>query len=127
VATYDRMVSAIIGSDRTVFDPAKLVVWGLGCAEAGLLMVLRNRVPWWPLHPLGLAFQTTSGSRVYAFSIFLTWTAKLLVLRLGGIGPYQRARPFFIGLVIGYVAGVGTSSAVDTVWFPGEGHWTHGW
>ena len=127
VATYDRMVSAIIGSDRTVFDPAKVTVWIFGCVLAGTLMVLRNRVPWWPLHPLGLAFQTTSGSRVYAFSIFMTWAAKFLILRIGGIALYQRARPFFFGLVIGYVVGVGVSSVVDVMWFPGEGHSTHGW
>ena len=127
VAAYDRMVSAIVGSDKTVFDPARLVVWALGGAEAGALTLLRNRIPWWPLHPLGLAFQTTTGPRVYAFSMFLTWAAKLLILRFGGIRLYQRGRPFFFGLVVGYVAGVGLSSLVDAVYFPGEGHFTHDW
>ena len=70
-------------------------------------MLLRNRVPWWPLHPLGLAFQKMSGSRVYAFSIFLTWASKLIILRIGGISLYRRCIPLFFGLVIGYVVGVG--------------------
>ncbi len=127
VRTYDRIVSSIVGSNKTVFDPAKVTVWVLGGALAGLLTLLRNRVPWWPLHPLGLAFQTTTGSRVYAFSMFLVWAAKLLILRFGGIRLYRRWQPFFFGLVVGYVAGVGISSIVDYVWFPSEGHWTHGW
>ena len=127
VRTYDNIVSAIIGSNKTVFDTAKVAIWVMGAVEAAALMALRNRLAWWPLHPLGLAFQTTSGSSIYAFSMFLTWTAKLLILRFGGIQLYHRGRPFFFGLVVGYVAGVGISSIVDTIWFPGEGHWTHGW
>jgi predicted membrane protein len=102
-------------------------VWGLGAAEAGLLVALRNRFPWWPVHPLGLAFQYTWGPQVYSFSIFLTWFAKLLLLRIGGIGLYRRAAPFFIGLALGYVVGVGTSAAVDFIWFPDGGHPVHTW
>ncbi|MCZ6631770.1 MAG: hypothetical protein O7G87_00055 [bacterium] len=126
-ATYDRMVAAIVGSDKTIFDPAKLTVWVLGGLIAALLMQMCNRIPWWPLHPLGLAFQTQSGSRVYAFSMFLTWAAKHIILRIGGIGLYERARPFFFGLVIGYVVGLGCSSILDMTWFPDDGHWVHGW
>ena len=33
----------------------------------------------------------------------------------------------FLGLLVGYVAMIGISSVVDAVWFPGEGHWVHGW
>jgi hypothetical protein len=127
VAAYDRMVSAIVGSHKSFFDPARLGVWMLGGVEAGALTLLRGRVPWWPLQPLGLAFQTTTGSVYYAFSMLLTWATKLLILRFGGIRLYHRTRPFFFGLVVGYVAGVGLSSLVDYLWFPGEGHSTHDW
>lgn len=126
-AVYNRIVSAILRTDHTVFDPAKAAVWVLGGLQAGLLAFLGSRFAWWSLHPLGLAFQINQGSRYYAFSIFLTWISKLLILRFGGIPMYQRARPFFFGLVIGYVVGVGMSSVVDYFWFPEEAHWTHGW
>ena len=127
VRTYDAMTTAILEADRTTFDPAKMAVWLLGAGEAALLVLLRNRVSWWPLHPLGLAFQNTGGPVNYAFSIFLTWSSKLLLLRIGGIGLYRRAAPFFIGLPLGYVAGVAASSLVDMIWFPDGGHWVHGW
>lgn len=127
VRTYDRMVSAMLTGDKTVFDPAKMAVWLVGFAGAWGLAFLGNRVSWWPIHPLGLAFQTSNGSRYYAFSMMTTWAAKLIILRTGGIGLYNRARPFFFGLVIGYVCGLGTSSVVDFIWFPDDGHNVHNW
>ena len=81
----------------------------------------------WPLHPLGLAFQDSNGSEYYAFSMLLTWVAKGLIMRIGGIGMFNRARPFFFGLVVGYVAGIGTGTLVDLLFFPDGGHRIHGW
>ncbi|MFT5367673.1 MAG: hypothetical protein ACI8V2_002634 [Candidatus Latescibacterota bacterium] len=127
ISTYDKMVSAIVDADKTIFDPGKGMVWLLGGGVAWGMMMLRNRLAWWPLHPLGFAFQTMGGSRVYAFSIFLVWAAKSIILRVGGITLYERARPFFFGLVIGYVVSLGMSSVVDYVWFPDDGHNLHNW
>ncbi|MBK33976.1 MAG: hypothetical protein CME26_00400 [Gemmatimonadetes bacterium] len=125
--TYHRMVSAVIDTDRAGFNPGKTMVWLAGVGGAWLLMVLYNRIPWWPLHPLGLAFQDSNGSEYYAFSMLLTWVAKGLIMRIGGIGMFNRARPFFFGLVVGYVAGIGTGTLVDLLFFPDGGHRIHGW
>lgn len=114
-------------AQRTVFDAQKLGVWLAGAAGAGLLALLRTRLTWWPLHPLGLAFQYTSGPRYYAFSIFWVWLAKFLILRYGDIRLYQRAKPFFYGTVAGYAVGVVATMVVDLIWFPGEGHGFHNW
>jgi hypothetical protein len=35
--------------------------------------------------------------------IFLGWLLKVLLVRYGGSGLYRRAKPFFIGLIIGEV------------------------
>ena len=70
VGSYNAMRSDILRVDRTVFDPGKMIVWLFGGLQAGLLILLRNRLPWWPIHPLGLAFQDTRGLRFYSFSLF---------------------------------------------------------
>ncbi|MBT4137461.1 MAG: hypothetical protein HOE48_06065, partial [Candidatus Latescibacteria bacterium] len=57
----------------------------------------------------------------------LVWAAKSIILRIGGITLYERARPFFFGLVIGYVVSLGMSSVVDYIWFPDDGHNLHNW
>ena len=112
-------------TEKTHFDPQKLGIWFLGAAEAGLLASLRTVFPWWPLHPLGLAFQYTTGPRYYALSILMVWAAKLLIIKFGGPQLYQRAKPFFYGTVIGYCFGVGLGMVIDLIWFPGAGHGFH--
>ena len=51
----------------------------------------------------------------------------MALLRYGCVQLYRAGKPFFSGLAIGYVVGVTLSVAVDLVWFPTEGHHTHGW
>ena len=127
VAIFDQITSSIEATDETFFDPQKLSVWIFGGIEAALLAVLRSRFYWWPFHPLGLAFQYTGGPRVYSFSIFLAWLTKLVILKVGGIDLYRKAKPFFYGISLGYVIGISISIVVDMIWFPGEGHQVHGW
>ena len=57
----------------------------------------------------------------------MTWSAKTILLRIGGIRLYRRAAPFFVGLPVGYVSGILVSGIVDIIWFPDGGHWVHGW
>ena len=116
-------VPIIEGSERTLFDVQKLAVWLLGGAEAGVLTLLGSRLATWPIHPVGLAFQW----HTYGFSIFLVWLFKSLTLRFGGVSLYRRSLPFWYGIVVGYLVGVGASSVVDAIWFPAAGHWVHGW
>ncbi len=33
--------------------------------------------------------------------VFVSWFAKVLILRYGGLRAYRRALPFFLGLVLG--------------------------
>lgn len=122
---FNNMATSIGKSDRTVFDPQKLGVWLLGAGEAGLLALLRTWFPWWPLHPLGLAFQYTTGPRYYALSILMVWAAKGLIVHYGGPRLYEKAKPFFYGTVIGYCVGIGIAQVVDLIWFPGSGHGFH--
>jgi len=40
---------------------------------------------------------------------------------------YERAKPFFVGTLVGYVLGVTFSFIIDIIWFPGAGHQVHHW
>ena len=115
-------VPEIEGTRLTFFDSQKLGVWLLGGAGAGLLTYLRARFAWWPFHPAALAFPT-----LYGFSIFLVWLPKFFVLRFGGVLLYRRSLPFWYGVIVGYLFGIGVSGVVDAIWFPGQGHYVHEW
>jgi hypothetical protein len=91
------------------------------------LAFLRGRFYWFPLHPIGLAYQSTAGTSIYWFSLFIVWLAKLVILRYGGITAYRKGKPFFFGLGIGYVSAVVFSGVVDVIFFPGEMHVVHDW
>lgn len=119
-------IATLLGeTEKTSFDPQKLGVWLFGAGEAGLLALLRTWFPWWPLHPLGLAFQYTTGPRYYALSILMVWAAKLMIVKFGGPSLYERSKPFFYGTVVGYCGGIGLVLIVDLIWFPGSGHGFH--
>ena len=108
-------------------DLNKWAVWLFGFGEAALIALLRGYFHWFPLHPIGLAFQHTFGLRLYWFSLFIVWIVKIILLRYGGSRAYIAGKPLFYGLAIGYVVGVIFSMVVDLIWFPAEGHRMHGW
>ncbi|MCH8962639.1 MAG: hypothetical protein IH820_15325, partial [Bacteroidetes bacterium] len=76
---------------------------GLGAGVAGLLMVLRMRLSWWPLHPVALPLSTVWYMDRFFFSVFLAWGIKGLVLKFGGANLYRKTQPFFIGIILGEV------------------------
>ena len=85
---------------------------GGGAAMAGL-MVARQHVAGWPLHPLGFAVAPGWTMSVLWSSICLAWAIKRTVLRFGGASAYERARPFFVGLILGQLVIAGLWLIVD--------------
>jgi hypothetical protein len=104
------------------FHAQKLSFFGIGAVAMSLLTFMQYRFPWWPLHPVGLAISAVWMIRNQAAAIFVSWAAKSLIMRFGGIELYRKAAPFFIGLIVGYFLGVGISFVVDVAFFPGNGH-----
>ena len=124
-----KIFSNLTSKLRNPFDMdwARIGFFGVGAASAALVAVMRYTLPWWPLHPIGLAICNIWVTHRSAFSIFLVWVIKVILLRLGGIKAYQRAKPFFMGILVGYVMGVGFSFLIDICFFFGDGHMVHRW
>ena len=119
-------IATVISEPRTVPDPGKIVVWLLGMGVAGVATLLQARVTWWPWHPIGLLMLFDGPVRVNAIGIFIVWLAKVIVLRLGGISLYRKAKPCCYGMIVGFVFAVTCACAVDLIWFPDGGHYVHG-
>jgi hypothetical protein len=61
------------------------------------------------------------------FSVFLAWLIKFIILKSGGLKLYEKGKPFFVGMLVGYTLGVTLAFVVDILWFPGQGHVVHIW
>jgi hypothetical protein len=108
-------------------DSARLTHLGAGAAVMSVLTFLKYRLAWWPIHPIGFCFAGGWAISSCAFTIFLTWLIKAILLKIGGMILLRKARPFFLGLLLGYVLGVGLCFLVDVIWFPAHGHMIHHW
>ncbi len=112
---------------QQIRDPApadwdKLGFFASGSLGYLALTFLHYRFSWWFLHPVGLTIASTWMIRRIAFSVFLAWACKWLILRFGGVALYQRLKPFFIGMVVGFFFAVFFSFGIDCFWFLGAGH-----
>lgn len=89
-------------------------IWtAVGGGIMGLLMFVRQRLLWWPLHPLGFVISTTWMAQFVWFSVFLAWLIKSVVLKFGGPRLYRVSRPFFLGLILGHFTVAGVWLIVD--------------
>ncbi|MDP7237588.1 MAG: hypothetical protein QGI34_12735, partial [Candidatus Latescibacteria bacterium] len=78
-----------------------------------------------PFHPIGMAIGDVGSVVRNAFlPLFLAWLIQILLVRFGGVRLYQAAQPFFLGMLVGFLMGVGLSLVVDMVWFPATPHRT---
>ena len=108
-----------------VEHPDYVGFFAVGGALMAALIYLRYRYTWWPLHPVGLSISGSYLARRTACTIFAAWLIKLVMLKIGGPGFYRKSRPFFVGLLVGYVLGIALSSGIDVLWFPDRGHYVH--
>ena len=59
--------------------------------------------------------------------IFIAWGSKTIIMAVGGVQLYRKAKPVFLGLLVGYTAGVVWSFIVDATLWSGQGHEVHNW
>jgi hypothetical protein len=86
---------------------------GAGAGIMALLMLARQQLLWWPVHPLGFFISTTWMAQFVWFSIFVAWLIKFVVLRYGGPRLYRASRPFFLGLILGHFSVAGVWLIID--------------
>ena len=85
-----------------------------------------------PIPGLALASNRTHpiGSRQYGpprHARLYCLACKSIIMAVGGVTLYRRSKPAFLGLLVGYTAGVVLSFLIDALWWPGEGHLVHYW
>lgn len=73
----------------------------LGIAVTTFLTAMRTRYWWWPFLPLGYALSASWSLIVFWFPILVAWIIKTTILRYAGVKFYMRARPFFLGMILG--------------------------
>jgi hypothetical protein len=74
----------------------------VGFFITGIFWWLRRRFIFWPFHPAGYAVASSTWTFGWLwFSIFISWAIKTVILKFGGIGLYRKARPIFLGLLLG--------------------------
>ncbi|MCZ6679723.1 MAG: hypothetical protein O7E52_21035 [Candidatus Poribacteria bacterium] len=80
-------------------DKAHIIAITIGFVFTLVLAVVRTRLFWWPIHPLGygVAFHMYTFWAAFIVSAVAKWS----VLKFGGIRFYRKSVPFFLGLVLG--------------------------
>ncbi|MBI9110363.1 DUF6785 family protein [Maridesulfovibrio ferrireducens] len=99
MTVYDNVV-------RVIQEPAVASEWVTTFSTVGAvimftLVLAYNRLPWWPLHPIGYLTAYSSAMKILWFSFFLGWMFNQLTLRYGGVGLFKRIRYLFFGLIMG--------------------------
>ena len=89
------------GADNTQQPWQMPVGAGLGVLVTLLLIVMRAAFFWWPFHPLGYALAGSWTTIVFWFPCLVAWLCKTLSLRYGGLSFFTKARPFFLGMILG--------------------------
>jgi hypothetical protein len=79
---------------------------GLGVTSFGfifslMLLIMRMRFFWWPVHPIGYAIAYSWDMNLLWFPILLSFITKTVILRYGGFNLYRRTVPLFLGFILG--------------------------
>ena len=80
-------------------DAKSLKFFIFGIVAVVVTYCLRFRFTKFPLHPLLFVMWGTYPNQMTWCSFLIGWFIKMLVVRFGGGGVYQKFKPFFIGLI----------------------------
>jgi len=74
--------------------------FGLGILLTGLVMFMRARFYWWPVHSIGLlTISNWSADRMW-LPFLIGWLTKIALMKFGSGRALRQTRVFFIGLIL---------------------------
>lgn len=100
-------------SQPTGANLAGWVITGAGALIMLWLTMMRQQLMWWPFHPIGFALGGVWMMDELWATILGTWLIKGIIMRYGGVKAFQKARPFFLGLILGQFATNGLWLVLD--------------
>jgi hypothetical protein len=109
--TYLERITPPQGLAKT--DLLGMAIIAYGALKTLFLVAMRARFLWWPLHPVGYAMSYISDMYSEWMSVFLGWLAGLILQRYGGHRAHARARPLFLGLILGAMVAAGFWLVLD--------------
>lgn len=84
------------------FTPYRLQLFAGGIVLYVVLWILRLKLVWFPLNPLGLMFVNAHFAAYAQWVPFLlAWLAKYLTFKIGGAELYEKTFPLWLGFVVG--------------------------
>lgn len=109
-----RTLMTWIDSPRAA-NPVNIAFVVVGAAVTLALSWARVQYTWWPFHPLGYAMGPSWPMIQLWFSVLVGWLMKMVLMRYGSGRVYRKARPFFLGLVVGEFLAAGIWVIVSAV------------
>lgn len=96
-----------VSSGKPTTTPGQFSMYNLELFFGGVVMytilwVLRLRLPWFPLNPIGLMFVDAHFAAYAQWVPFmLAWLAKYLTFKVGGSELYEKMLPLWLGFIVG--------------------------
>ncbi len=94
---------------------SQLLAAGWGAVFVLLLQAARHQFLWFPLHPGGFVMAQSGALEWMWVPIVIAGLVKAAILKAGGLRLYEKAVPFFIGLIVGDYAVCGAMAFAS--WF----------
>lgn len=93
----------LVATQTTATGPewGGILAIGAGALVTLTLSILRMKLLWFPLHPVGYLAANSWGMHINWLSFFLGWLFNVLIIRYGGLAVYRRLLPLFLGLILG--------------------------
>jgi len=82
-------------------NSAGILATGVGAVFTVVLMWLKMRFQWWPLHPVAFPIALSWAIDSMRPALLLVWIIKGVLLRYGGLRMHRQALPLFLGLIAG--------------------------